>query len=60
MIDMKVPLIILKQRVPVLHLNAKFKTDSQGFLPEMMEKMYNDRVTFKQRMIRGKKRISKN
>ena len=49
MIDMKVPLNYLKTEGCCITPNgAKFKTDSQGFLPEMMEKMYNDSVTFKQ------------
>ena len=56
MIDMKVPLNYLKTEGACITPNgAKFKTDSQGFLPEMMEKMYNDRVVFKQRMIKAKK-----
>ena len=61
MIDMKVPLNYLKTEGACITPNgAKFKTDSQGFLPEMMEKMYNDRVTFKQRMIKAKKEYQKN
>ena len=61
MIDMKVPLNYLKTEGACITPNgAKFKNDSQGFLPEMMEKMYNDRVTFKQRMIKAKKEYQKN
>ena len=60
MIDMKVPLNYLKTEGACITPNgAKFKNDSQGFLPEMMEKMYNDRVTFKQRMIKAKKEYQK-
>ena len=28
-----------------------FRKDKQGFLPEMMQKMYDDRVIYKQKMI---------
>jgi DNA polymerase elongation subunit (family B) len=34
---------------------AVYNKDKQGFLPTLMEKMYNDRVVFKQRMIEAKK-----
>jgi len=61
MIDMKIPLNYLKTEGACITPNgAKFKNDSQGFLPEMMEKMYNDRVTFKQRMIKAKQEYQKN
>lgn len=33
---------------------AMFKRDSQGFLSEMMEKMYKERVVYKKRMIKAK------
>ena len=33
---------------------ALFKTDTKGFLPEIMETMYNDRVTFKRKMLEAK------
>ena len=33
---------------------AMFKRDSQGFLSEMMEKMYKERVIYKKRMIKAK------
>ena len=33
---------------------ALFKTDTKGFLPEIMETMYNDRVTFKHKMLEAK------
>ena len=36
---------------------AMFRKDVRGFLPELMEKMYNERVIFKKRMITG---MSKN
>jgi DNA polymerase elongation subunit (family B) len=60
MIDMSVPLNYLKTEGACVTPNgAKFKNDSQGFLPEMMEKMYNDRVVFKKRMIEAKKEYEK-
>ena len=60
MIDMSVPLNYLKTEGACVTPNgAKFKNDSQGFLPEMMEKMYNDRVVFKKRMIKAKKEYEK-
>jgi len=36
-----------------------FKNDSQGFLPEMMERMYNDRVVYKDKMIEAQKAYEK-
>jgi DNA polymerase elongation subunit (family B) len=36
-----------------------FKTDGQGFLPEMMETMYNERVVYKKRMLKAKKEYEK-
>ena len=38
---------------------ALFKTDSQGFLSEMMETMYNERVVFKNRMLKAKQEYEK-
>ena len=36
-----------------------FRKDVRGFLPELMEKMYNDRVIFKDKMIVAKKQYEK-
>lgn len=33
-----------------------FKKDKQGFLPEIMERMYNDRVVYKEKMIEAQKK----
>jgi DNA polymerase elongation subunit (family B) len=33
---------------------AMYRKDIRGFLPELMEKMYNDRVIFKEKMIEAK------
>ena len=38
---------------------AMYRKDKKGFLPELMEKMYNERVIFKKRMIRAKKQYEK-
>jgi DNA polymerase elongation subunit (family B) len=35
---------------------AMYRKDKQGFLPELMQKMYNDRVIFKKKMIEAKKK----
>ena len=34
-----------------------FKTDKQGFLPEMMEKMYNDRTLYKKKSLEAKQEL---
>lgn len=36
---------------------AQYRKDIRGFLPELMEKMYNDRVIFKKKMIEEKKKL---
>ena len=60
MIDMKVPLNYLKTEGACVTPNgAKFKNDSQGFLPEMMEKMYNERVIYKKRMLKAKQQYER-
>ena len=38
---------------------AQYRKDVRGFLPELMEKMYNERVIFKKRMIDAKKKYEK-
>ena len=38
---------------------AQYRKDKRGFLPELMEKMYNERVIFKNRMIDAKKKYEK-
>ena len=38
---------------------AMFRKDVRGFLPELMEKMYDDRVIFKKKMIAAKKQYEK-
>jgi len=60
---------MLNQSTPLTHLKtegacitpngALFKTDNQGFLPEMMESMYNERVIYKKRMLKAKKQYER-
>src|SRR6056300_143463 len=38
---------------------AMFKTDSAGFLPKLLGKMYNDRVVFKNKMMAAKREYQK-
>ena len=38
---------------------AMFRKNVRGFLPELMEKMYNDRVVYKEKMIAAKKAYEK-
>jgi len=38
---------------------AMYSKEKKGFLPELMEKMYNERVIFKKRMIKAKKLYEK-
>ena len=38
---------------------AMYRKDIRGFLPELMEKMYNERVIFKKKMIEAKKSYEK-
>jgi len=55
LLDKSTPLDYLKTEGACVAPNgALFKNDSQGFLPEMMEKMYNERVIFKKRMLKAK------
>ncbi|SVD18346.1 uncharacterized protein METZ01_LOCUS371200, partial [marine metagenome] len=39
--------------------NEFYRTDKQGFLPEMMQQIYNDRVKYKGLMIETKKKLTK-
>ena len=53
MLSNKTPLAHLKTEGACITPNAMFKNDSQGFLPEMMETMYNERVVYKKRMLKA-------
>jgi len=56
MLDKKTPLDYLKTEGACITPNgAMFKNDSQGFLPEMIEKIYKDRVIYKKRELKAKK-----
>ena len=54
MLDKKVDTSILKD-VTLTPNGALFKTTEKGFLPELMQRMYDDRVKFKQLMLEAKK-----
>ena len=48
----------LKERNITLTPNcAMFSKDKQGFLPEMMQSMYNDRTVYKKKMLQNKTTI---
>ena len=47
------------KNVTIAPNGAMFKKDKQGFLPELMEKMYTDRVVYKKKMIEAKKEFQK-
>jgi DNA polymerase elongation subunit (family B) len=36
---------------------AMYRKDVRGFLPELMEKMYNERVIYKKKMLEAKKQL---
>ena len=38
---------------------AQYRKDVRGFLPELMDKMYGDRVVFKKRMLQAKQKYEK-
>ena len=61
--DMKVDKLLNKEfdtsqfkekNVTMTPNGAMFKTDKKGFLPEIMESMYNDRVKYKNLMLKSK------
>ena len=45
--------------VTVCPNGAMFTTEKQGFLPKLMDKIYNERVVFKKKMIKAKKKYEK-
>ena len=47
------------KNVTIAPNGAMFKTDKQGFLAELMEKMYTERVVFKKKAIEAKKEFQK-
>jgi len=48
-----------KYKVTYTPNNEFYQTEKQGFLPEMMQQIYNDRVKFKDMMIDAKKKLQK-
>jgi DNA polymerase elongation subunit (family B) len=46
---------MISQNVTVAASGCMFDKDYQGFLPKLMQKMYDDRVVYKKRMIEAKK-----
>ena len=60
MLSNKTPLAHLKTEGACITPNgAMFKNDNQGFLPEMMETMYNERVVYKKRMLKAKQQYER-
>ena len=53
LLERKVDTSILKDATLTPN-GALFKTNKKGFLPELMENMYNDRVTYKKKMLEAK------
>ena len=48
-----------KYKVTYTPNNEFYRTDKQGFLPEMMQQIYDDRVKYKELMIETKKKLQK-
>jgi len=48
---------VIEQNYTVAASGCYFDRDRQGFLPKLMEQMYNDRVKYKNQMIAAKKRL---
>jgi len=48
---------MVSQNIAVAASGCMFDKDYQGFLPKLMQKMYDDRVVYKKRMIEAKKEI---
>ena len=60
MLNESTPLTYLKTEGATITPNgALFKTDSEGFLPKLLGKMYNDRVFYKKKMLEAKKEYNK-
>jgi len=58
---------LLEEKLDTAYLKTKnitltpngvhFKTNEQGFLPQLMSKMYNDRVVFKKKMLKEQQKL---
>ena len=51
--------IIYDEKYCVCANGAQYRRDIQGFLPKLMEKIYNDRTVFKKKMIAAKQQYEK-
>lgn len=45
---------LIEKNLTMTPNGAKFKIDKQGFLPEMMQKLYDERTTYKKKMLHAK------
>ena len=60
LLDKSVDTSLLSENRATLTPNGQFfRINEQGFLPKMMEEMYNDRVGFKKKAIEAKKELEK-
>ena len=50
---------LLKENIILAGNGCMFRKDKKGFLPELMEKMYADRVLYKKKMIEAEKMFEK-
>ena len=50
---------IIKDNYCITANGCMYRKDKQGFLPQLMEKMYNDRVIYKKKMLEAKQRYEK-
>ena len=51
--------VVYDERYSLCANGAQYRKDFQGFLPKLMQKMYNDRVIFKKKMITAKQQYEK-
>tara|TARA_B100000497_G_scaffold63793_1_gene72102 strand:- start:7925 stop:9226 length:1302 start_codon:yes stop_codon:yes gene_type:complete len=51
--------VMYDERYALCANGAQYRKDFQGFLPKLMQKMYNDRVIFKKKMITAKQQYEK-
>ena len=58
LLDEEIDTDYLKENNITLTPNGEyFKTDEQGFLPQLMSKMYNDRVVYKKKMLKEQQKL---
>jgi len=51
--------VVINEDFSVCANGAQYRKDVRGFLPELMEKMYGDRVIFKKKMLQAKQAYEK-